>query len=454
MRNGSSFQADAARPRPYPPAADFPATLYPNEPPKTRVLHYLRECTSGTWVSVAVLPIMIEQSWERRLNPVPLAESPSFRMSRRRQSGFSLIELLVVIAIALVLMAMASPLVMNVINTYHLRTAGGDYANLMQTARMRAVQDDQYYPVWINAGVPPAAPSSNACVDLNANAACDWGVAGAVAEPAVAFHRTVQIQAFQAPVAPNLANLRGQYLPITCGLNGACVDVNPNIWGPTFGPARVELQHNHFNLDSFELKLMRIVIQNRTKKSEQRGFMLIELLISMVVLTVGLGGLLILMISALHTDNRSGGDTSATMVAEHVIEQISAQPANSPNLIPFTDCAGTVWNVNPVGAAIGAAGTGANGGNGADLTPGPTPGGPAGIIDWTQAYAGVPANYKMQWVACGAGGRQTTYDVRWNVISLSTYSQLVVISARPAASAQSGGLRFVMPVNLRTVQGM
>jgi len=216
----------------------------------------------------------------------------------------------------------------------------------------------------------------------------------------------------------------------------------------------VELQHNHFNLDSFELKLMRIVIQNRTKKSEQRGFMLIELLISMVVLTVGLGGLLILMISALHTDNRSSGDTSATMVAEHVIEQISAQPANSPNLIPFTDCAGTVWNVNPVGAAIGAAGTGANGGNGADLNPGPTPGGPAGIIDWTQAYAGVPANYKMQWVACGAGGRQTTYDVRWNVISLSTYSQLVVISARPAASAQSGGLRFVMPVNLRTVQGM
>ncbi len=57
----------------------------------------------------------------------------------------------------------------------------------------------------------------------------------------------------------------------------------------------MELQHNHFNLDSFELKLMRIVIQNRTKKSEQRGFMLIELLISMVVLTVGLGGLLVLM---------------------------------------------------------------------------------------------------------------------------------------------------------------
>src|SRR5260370_8452845 len=98
---------------------------------------------------------------------------------------------------------------------------------------------------------------------------------------------------------------------------------------------------------------MRSAIQNRTQKSEQRGFMLIELLISMVVLTVGLGGLLILMISSLHTDNRSGGDTSATMVAEHVLEQISAVQANTTNLIPFQDCAGTLWSVNPAGAAAG-----------------------------------------------------------------------------------------------------
>ena len=181
--------------------------------------------------------------------------------------------------------------------------------------------------------------------------------------------------------------------------------------------------------------------------------MLIELMISMVVLTVGLGGLLILMISSLHTDNRSGGDTSATMVAEHVLEQISAVQANNPALIPFQDCAGTVWSVSPVGAALGAGGA-ANGGIGAALTNAVTPSGPAGIIDWTQAYAGVPANYKMMWVACGVGGKQTTYEVRWDVITLSAYSQMVVISARPTASTQSGGLRFVMPVNLRTIQGM
>jgi len=157
-------------------------------------------------------------------------------MRKKSQFGFSMIELMVVVAIAMILMAMAAPMIRNVVSTYHLRTAANSYANLLQNARMRAVQDDQYHPVWINSGAPPTAPIANACVDINASATCDWGAAGAVAEPSVAFHATVQIQPFQAPAAPNLNNLRGQYLPPTCGANGGCVDINPDAWGPTFGP--------------------------------------------------------------------------------------------------------------------------------------------------------------------------------------------------------------------------
>src|SRR5712692_7080012 len=179
--------------------------------------------------------------------------------------------------------------------------------------------------------------------------------------------------------------------------------------------------------------------------NRQHGFMLLELMISMVVLSVGLGGLLALMISAMYTDNRSGGDTSATMVAEHVLEQISAQPANaSPTtLIPLTDCAGNSWSISTQGAAIGTSGNAANGGIGAGLTSG-------GVIDWSQAYSGVPSNYKMLYVACGAGNRQMTYDVRWDVMwngygstyaQGSVYSQLVVISARPANNTMNGGLQ-------------
>jgi hypothetical protein len=135
------------------------------------------------------------------------------------------------------------------------------------------------------------------------------------------------------------------------------------------------------------------------------------------------------------------------MVAEHVLEQITAQGvgANSPPnpALIFTDCAGTAWNINTARAPLNG-GTGANGGNGANLTAG-------GIIDWTQAYAGVPAGYAMLYVACGAGGRQITYDVRWNVIQMSPNSRMTVISSRPSSQLQVGGLKFIVPVNLRTI---
>jgi type II secretory pathway pseudopilin PulG len=177
--------------------------------------------------------------------------------------------------------------------------------------------------------------------------------------------------------------------------------------------------------------------------------MLIELLISIVVLTIGLGGLMVLLVSAMYTNTRAGKDTTSTMVAEHVLEQISAQPADAtipPIPLQITDCTNAIWVIDPGGATLGA-GTGANGGNGADLTAG-------GVVDWTQSYASVPGNYKMQYTACGAGGRQTVYDVRWNVITMTNYTRLVVVSARPTGSAAVGGLRFVIPANLRTIAGM
>jgi len=178
----------------------------------------------------------------------------------------------------------------------------------------------------------------------------------------------------------------------------------------------------------------------------ERGSMLIELLISMVVLAIGLGGVLAVLVSSVLTNSRAGKDTTSTMVAEHVLEQISAQPANAVANLSITDCAGTVWNIATAGAALGA-GSGVNGGNGANLTNN-------AIIDWTQAYAGVPANYAMQYLSCGAGGRQVRYDVRWNVIQMTNYTRMVIVSARPANSNTVGGLKFVVPVNLRTIGGM
>jgi len=173
--------------------------------------------------------------------------------------------------------------------------------------------------------------------------------------------------------------------------------------------------------------------------------MLIELMISMVVLTVGLGALLILLISAMYSNKRSGNDTASTMVAEHVIEQITAEGVNSNLPLQITDCANNVLNIATQRAILGAGNSGANGGNGAALTAN-------GIIDWqNQTFAAVPAGYAIRYVSCGANGRQTTYEVRWNVIQMSGNSRLTIIGARPNGSRQLGGLKFVMPANLRTI---
>jgi Tfp pilus assembly protein PilV len=186
------------------------------------------------------------------------------------------------------------------------------------------------------------------------------------------------------------------------------------------------------------------------RKSSQCGSMLLELLIAIAVLAVGMGGLLVLLVSAASTNNRSGNDTSSTMIAEHIIEQISSEPANSSTALSIQDCASTTWSVSTAGAANGAGTSGSYGGNGARLTS-------AGIVDWTQAYSSVPAGYGIKYVACGAGGRQITYDVRWNVISLNSTnnsSRMIVVSARPANSAEVGGLHYVIPANLRTIGGV
>lgn len=190
--------------------------------------------------------------------------------------------------------------------------------------------------------------------------------------------------------------------------------------------------------------------RNRTRQS---GFTLIELAIAMVVLLVGLGGLLVLLTSALYTNKTASTDTASTMVAEHVLEQITAQGLQATTPLTITDCTyptpvTTTFATNP--APLGGGNSGAHGGNGATLTAN-------GIIDWTQAFASVPTDpvsgdpYAIQYTDCGANGRQTAYDIRWNVITLSTNDRLIVIGARPANATVNGGLKFVVPANLRTV---
>jgi prepilin-type N-terminal cleavage/methylation domain-containing protein len=185
-------------------------------------------------------------------------------------------------------------------------------------------------------------------------------------------------------------------------------------------------------------------------RSPQRGMTLIELMIAMVVLAVGLGGITSLLIIAIGTNNRNSKDTTATMLAQLVIEEIGSQDPNSGILaIPITDCAGNTFNIAVTGGA-------APGGAGAALvTSAASPN--YGSIKQSQTVGAIPAGYQMSYVACSAaGGSRTTYDVRWNVMTVTaTQTRLITASARQLNSSSSllGGPIFALPVNLRSIGG-
>jgi len=168
---------------------------------------------------------------------------------------------------------------------------------------------------------------------------------------------------------------------------------------------------------------------------------LIELMIAITILTIGLCALIGLIMIAAAGNNRNRVDTTGTFVTQIVTESIVNQPGGGA--VNVKDCAGNVIPVATVGP--GAAGTSL----GANLTADNTG------IDFTQAIAGVPVGYKAFFVSCGAGGRATTYDVRWNIRTISTNSRMVTVSARHTPDAtsavQSSGVFFAPPVNLRTI---
>lgn len=183
----------------------------------------------------------------------------------------------------------------------------------------------------------------------------------------------------------------------------------------------------------------------------ERGSTLIELMIAMLVLAIGLGGLTSLLSLAIASNNRNSKDTSASLLAQMVIEQITAQHPNSNAAISVTDCAGNAFSVASTGGA-------SPNGTGANLVTNSSTYGYGGI-DQTQSYSAITSGYAMQYVDCGSptnGGVPTTYDVRWNVMTVdANQTRLVTASARPlaASTVRLGGRFFAFPVTLRAVGG-
>jgi len=174
---------------------------------------------------------------------------------------------------------------------------------------------------------------------------------------------------------------------------------------------------------------------------------LIELMIAMVVLVVGMLALMLLVSTAIGSNNRNKLDTTATLLTQTVLEGIAAEPANQNTTFSMTDCdpAGpTTWTIATASAT--------SPGAGAQLDAN-------GNIDFAgQTYANLVAaspNYAMKYVTCGAGGTQATYEVRWNVRKLSTFTKLVTVSARQIGVPNTATRLpfFAPPITLRTIAG-
>jgi prepilin-type N-terminal cleavage/methylation domain-containing protein len=180
---------------------------------------------------------------------------------------------------------------------------------------------------------------------------------------------------------------------------------------------------------------------HRPKKSSgQNGFSLIELMFAISVLAVGMAALLPLFATAVLSNGKARTDTTATMLAQTVLEKIAAQPASgAPANLTITDCVNAVpWQI----ATAAGAGAPLNG-NEIDFTQNPVP------------------NYNMQFVACGNNGRQATYDVRWNIQTIAgsgNRSRVIIVAARPSAASAVGNKNqawtFALPVTLRTIGGL
>lgn len=175
------------------------------------------------------------------------------------------------------------------------------------------------------------------------------------------------------------------------------------------------------------------------KSRRQRGISIIELMIAIVVLMVGVLGSMVPVLLAISSNGRNRYQGNSTVIAQMVMEKIMSVPANTSPVLSITDCSGVAQNINTAGAA--------GAGLGATLTA-------YGAADFTQAQgsAGDPPGYFVLYTNCATAGRAATYDVRWNIQTLSSYAKLITVSAKLQGTNTDAKV-VTFPVTIRSVAG-
>jgi prepilin-type N-terminal cleavage/methylation domain-containing protein len=172
--------------------------------------------------------------------------------------------------------------------------------------------------------------------------------------------------------------------------------------------------------------------RRKSRRSQQRGMTLIELMIAMVVLAIGIVGSMALIIRAIGGDSWSKQLSNSTVLAQTVTERIMAVPAQFNATVTISDCVNPPVNVN--------------------TAPGGSPVNANGEIDYTAAAV---ATYQMNYTDCDTNGRQTVYDVRWNVQAIANsggYVKILTVSSR-IRNAGNNAMVFAPEATVRTIVG-
>jgi len=172
-----------------------------------------------------------------------------------------------------------------------------------------------------------------------------------------------------------------------------------------------------------------------TRRTE-KGFSILEMMLATVILLVGLVAIAQLVPASILLNYRNRTDSSALVFAQRELDQMLSQPLNLAGSPPqFTDAEGKVCSLGDptqpnqiVGTAVVA------------LNNQP-------IIDFTSSVPGYNFLYTDP-----TDPSQTTYDVRWAVIttgngtSTGVYSKRFILGIR-----QQGGNGYFQPITLDTM---
>src|ERR1051326_2709643 len=134
------------------------------------------------------------------------------------------------------------------------------------------------------------------------------------------------------------------------------------------------------------------------RRRRDSGITMIETLMAAGILVIGSVGMLSLILGAIATNNRNKMDSTQTMLAESILEQITSTfgPSNGPGTSNLVDCAGNTWPINTTVSGSGNSGAPLSGAN----------------VDFSQSQlTGWSMNYVVSTPCSVSGKVQGTYDV-------------------------------------------